>query len=72
MKSKSLVKLSAKGPVKLEALEKFAALPKELKKSVGAKEFKAGVVVDAQGSPKYFIFDTYSLWDLLCAVDAKF
>lgn len=73
MKSKSLVKLSAKTPVKLEALEKFAVPPAELKKlGLAVKDFKAGVVVDTKGSPKYFIFDTYSLWDLLCVSDAKF
>ena len=73
MKSKSLVKLPIKQAVKLEALEKFAVMPGELKKSGSiAKDFKAGVVVDKNGSPKYFIFDTYSLWDMLCAFDAKF
>ena len=72
--SKSLIKLSAKGPVKLEVLEKFATIPKELKKSgsLSAKNFKAAVVVDKNGAPKYFIFDTCSLWDLLCTIDTKF
>lgn len=74
MKSKSLIKLSGRHPVKLESLEKFVAIPKEkLKKSgLNTKNFKAAVVVDKKGSPKYFIFDTYSLWDLLCTFDAKF
>lgn len=74
MKSKTLVKLPAKSPVKLESLEKFAILPKELKKSGLAfpKDFKAAVVTDKNGSPKYFVFDTYSMWDMLCAFDEKF
>ena len=72
MRPKSLVKLSGREPVKLETLEKFAACPKELKSSLAAKDFKAGVVLDKNGSPKYFIFDTCSLWDMLCAFDAKF
>jgi hypothetical protein len=74
MKSKSLVKLSTKEPVKLETLEKFASVPKELKASGLAfpKEFKVAVVVDKENSPRYFVFDTYSLWDLLCAFDEKF
>ena len=72
MKSKSLVKLPAKEPVKLVSLKKFAALPKELKKEMSSKEFNAAVVVNKSGSPKYFVFDTYSLWDMLCAFDTKF
>jgi hypothetical protein len=74
MKSKTLVKLPAKEPAKLELLEKFAAIPKELKKSGLAhpKDFKAAVVTDKNGTPKYFLFDTYSMWDLLCAFDEKF
>ncbi len=72
MKSKSLLKLSTREPVKLEALEKFIKIPKNLRKpGLIAKDFKAGVVVDKNGSPKYFIFDTYSLWDLLCTADIK-
>ena len=72
MKYKSLVKLSGREPVKLEALEKFAVVPKELKSSLAINDFKAGVVLDKNGSPQYFIFDTCSLWDVLCAFDAKF
>jgi len=73
MKPKTLVKLSKQEAVKLEALEKFESIPAELKKSgLNMKDFKAGVVVDKSGSPKYFIFDTYSLWDLLCVIDEKF
>ena len=74
MGAKSLIKLPTKQRAKLETLEKFAAVPKELKKSGLAfpKEFKAAVVVDKQGSPQYFVFDTYSMWDLLCAFDEKF
>lgn len=70
MKPKSLMKLSRKEPVKLEPLGKFASIPKELKKSA-PEVFKAVAVVDKKGSPRYFIFDTYALWDLLCAFDAK-
>jgi len=73
MKSKSLVKLPAREAVKLVAMEKFVNIPKELRKpGLISKDFKAGVVVNKDGSPKYFIFDTYSLWDLLCTADAKF
>ena len=59
MKSKSLVKLPMKQTVKLEALEKFVTIPEEFKKSgLISKDFKAGVVVDKSGSPRYFIFDS--------------
>jgi len=63
--------LSVKEPVKVEPIEKFAAIPKEFKKS-DLKGFKAAVVAGKNGVPKYFVFDTYSLWDLLCTFDAKF
>ena len=73
MKSKSLAKRTMRELVKLEALEKFAKIPGELKKSgINPKDFKAGVVINKNGSPKYFIFDTYSLWNMLCVSDAKF
>lgn len=73
MKTKSLVKKSAKGLMKVEALDKFKELPPEFKKALcSPKEFKAVVATDKNGSPKYFIFDTYSLWDMLCAFDEKF
>ena len=73
MKPKSSVKLPMKQAVKLQALEKFAAIPAEFRKSgLISKDFKAGVVINKNGSPEYFIFDTSSLWDLLCAADAKF
>lgn len=74
MKSKSLVKLSGREPVKMEFLDKFGDMPVELKKKglVSTKDFKAAVVLDKEGKPKYFLFDTYSLWDLLCAFDEKF
>jgi hypothetical protein len=57
--------------VKLQTLDKFTAIPKELRLAF-PKEFKAAVVTDKKGSPRYFVFDTYSLWDLLCAFDEKF
>lgn len=72
MKSKSVVKLTPQQLVKLESLKEFTTVPKELKKAgLNIKDFKAGVVVDKNGSPKYFVFDTYSLWDLLCVIDEK-
>ena len=76
MKAKSLSKVSiGKNLVKLEKLTKFSTVSaKELKNAglASPKDFKAGVITDKGGSPKYFIFDTYSLWDMLCAFDAKF
>lgn len=76
MKAKSLSNASLeKNLVKLEKLTKFSAVSaKELKNSglPSPKDFKAGVITDKDGSPKYFIFDTYSLWDMLCAFDTKF
>lgn len=76
MKTKPLSNISTeKKFVKLEKLTKFSAVSaKELKKYglSSPKDFKAGVITDKGGSPKYFIFDTYSLWDMLCAFDAKF
>ena len=73
MKTKSLVKGSIKEQVKLESLQKFAIIPKHLKKTgLLPSDFKAAVVNDKKGFPKYFIFDTYSLWDLLCAIDTKY
>ena len=72
MKAKSLVHVSGKTPVRVEPLTRFAPVPKALKRSgvVFPKDFKAGVVMDARGAPRYFVFDTASLWDLLCAADA--
>jgi hypothetical protein len=74
MKSKSVMRLPAKEMVKLEALKEFVSSSREFKKlGLGSlNDFKAAVVVDKKGSPKYFVFDTYSLWDLLCAFDVKF
>jgi len=73
MKSKSLVKLTVKEPVRVERLTRFASLPKGVKAALARpKDFKAAVVVDKDGSPRYFVFDTYSLWDFLCAVDEAF
>ena len=73
MKSKALVKSSGKAPVKVVALKSFADVPKDLKRAglAHANEFKAAVVIDTAGSPQYFVFDTYSLWDVLCAADEK-
>ena len=73
MKSKALVKLSGKTPVKVVALKTFADVPKDLKRAglAHANEFRAAVVIDKAGSPRYFVFDTYSLWDVLCAADEK-
>ena len=73
MKSKALVKSSGKTPVKVVALKTFADVPKNLKRAglAHANEFKAAVVVDHAGRPQYFVFDTYSLWDVLCAADEK-
>ena len=73
MKPKIISKLPASKLVKVEPLEKFAVMPKELKASLASpKNFKAAVIVDEKNSAKYFLIDTYSLWDLLCAADAKF
>ena len=75
MKFMSVIKLPAKTPVKLESLEKFMAMAaQDLKKLglVSPKDFGAGVLVDEKGSPRGFVFDTYSLWDLLCAMDEKY
>jgi len=74
MKNKSLVKLSAKEVIRMQALEKFAGNSLNIK-TIGlasAKDFKAAAIIDKKGVPKYFVFDTYSLWDLLCTFDAKF
>lgn len=73
MKAKPLVKPPAREPVRVEALSRFAKLSKSLKSRLAfPKSFKSAVVVDKSGSPRYFVFDTYSLWDLLCAVDTAF
>lgn len=74
MKNKSLIKLPAKEPVKLESLNKFVEIPKEIKSKGLAfpKDFKAGVFLDKHGVPKYFLFDSRSLWDLFCVFDEKF
>lgn len=73
MKSKALAKLSGKTPVKVMALKTFADVPKDLKGAglAFANDFKAAVVIDKAGAPQYFVFDTYSLWDVLCAADEK-
>ena len=76
MKSTSLIKLSGKEFLKITPLNKFEAIPKELKdKKKGLafpKEFTAAVLTDKKGSPIGFVFDTYSFWDLLCVVDERF
>ena len=71
---KNVVHLSAKELVKLENLEKFALFPKNMKALgfASPKEFRAAVLSGKDGVPKYFVFDTYSLWDLLCVVDEKY
>lgn len=33
------------------------------------KNSKAAVVVDKNGLPKLFVFDTYAFWDVLCQID---
>ena len=73
MKSKGLVKRSPKEPVKVITLQAFTNASRALKAAgvAHAKDFKAAVVVDKAGTPRYFVFDTYSLWDLLCAADEK-
>ena len=74
MKSKALIKMSGKAPVKVVALKAWTGVhPKDLKRAglAHAKDFKAAVVVDHAGSPRYFVFDTYSLWDVLCAADER-
>ena len=71
---KNVVKLSAKDLVKLEGIEKFVPVPKNLK-ALGfssPKDFKAAVLSGKDGMPKYFVFDTPSLWDFLCAIDEKY
>mgnify|MGYP001567919044 CR=1 FL=1 len=73
MKTRSLVKMSGKEPVKVEPLAKVATLPKAVKASLASPNaFKAAVVTGKTGAPRYFVFDTPSLWDLLCVIDAKF
>ena len=73
MKPKLPSRLPAAKLVKAEPLERFAVMPKELKAQLASpKDFKAAVIVDHKGSPKYFLFDTCSLWDLLCAADSQF
>lgn len=48
----------------------FAALPASVKASLAfPKDFKAGVVIDKEGTPRYVVFDSRSLWDFLCVVD---
>lgn len=73
MRSKKLLKYSPKAPIKVVTLRAFARVPRSLKAAGFAhpKRFKAAVVVDKAGTPRYFVFDTYSLWDLLCAADEK-
>ena len=73
---KSLIhKSSVSKGLKLVPLDETAGLPKSLKAKDGLafpKEFKAGVVVDKTGAPKYFVFDSRSLWDMLCVFDEKY
>lgn len=73
MRSNRLFKLPAKERVHLESLDKFAPIPKALKRYGLAfpKDFKALVVVDGKKSPRYILFDARSLWDLLCVFDER-
>ena len=72
-KSKGLVKIAPKDPVRVVSLQAFANAPHALKAAglAHAKDFKAAMVVDHAGTPRYVVFDTYSLWDVLCAADEK-
>ena len=74
MKHLSNLKISPKEVLRVESMGKFAIVPKDLKKKGFAfpKNFKALVLKSQNGSPKYFVFDTQSLWDMLCAADEKF
>jgi hypothetical protein len=74
MKPNPLMKLPNKETVKLEPLGRFAKMPKELKNEGLAfpGKFKAAVIVGKDHLPRYFVFDTRSFWDLLCAFDAVF
>ena len=59
--------------MRVEGLSRFAAVPKPIKALLAhPRNFKGAVVADTRGSPRYFVFDTYSLWDLLCAIDTAF
>ena len=71
---RNVVKLSTKDLVKLEGIEKIVPLPKNLKALgfTSPKEFKAAVLSGKDGTLKYVVFDTSSLWDLLCAIDERF
>ncbi len=71
--SRSLAKRSNRESVKLEALGKLVKMPKELTRGLAfPKEFKAGVIVDRENAPRYFVFDASSLWDMFCAFDERF
>ena len=74
MKPNLLIKPSTKNLVKIQDLRRFAAVPKNLKSSglAFSKDFKAAVLLNKKGSPGYFVFDTHSLWNLLCAIDSKY
>ena len=72
MKSLAHPKASANELVKIESLSKFCPLPKELKNNLAwPKKFKAGALFNKTDTPKYFVFDRHSLWDMLCVIDAK-
>ena len=74
LRSNSLEKFPTRERMRLEPLEKFAMIPKDLKKSglASPKDFKAAVMMDKNNVPRYFVFDVYSLWNLLCAFDERF
>ena len=74
MSPRSLIPISAKEKVKLEALQKFVPIPRGLKRNGLAfpKKFKAAVVIDSKNSPQLLVFDAKSFWDLICVFDERF
>ena len=71
--AKSLIKIPGREVVKAQPIEKFVRLPKTVKKGLAfPKAFKALVITDKANTPKYFVFDAASLWDLVCVFDENF
>lgn len=65
MKKKYLpVKLSSAKLVSWKKIIPSSVIPIE-------KDSKAGIVVDAQGKPHLFIFDTFAFLDLLSTIDER-
>ncbi|MBA3046784.1 hypothetical protein KKC83_00355 [Patescibacteria group bacterium] len=67
--SKTLIKISSAKPAKAKLVSWHKAIhgsPIKL-----AKDSHAGVIIDKQGTPQMFVFDTFAFLDILSEIDDR-